>query len=131
VTFVAPLIVATAVASETRSRVYSAVDPVLRDIISPVGHFHFRFVLELVAGFQFFLIGMAVSAEGSSVAGFTNGLFLGSIEPVLLRIIGCVVEDSPLIVVAIAAYRRGFELHGMVLHDRFIFGKDKKCRREQ
>jgi hypothetical protein len=119
------------VASETGSRVYPAVDLVLRDIISPVGHFHFRFVLELVAGLQFFLIGMAVGAEGSSVAGFTNGLFLGGIESVLLRIIGGVVEDSPLIGVAIAAYGRGFELHGMVLHDGFIFGKGKKCRKKQ
>src|SRR5574341_2384802 len=80
-----PRIVLTAVAWEARSRVDPAVDPVLREIVSPVRHGPLRRVLVLVARLEFLLVRMAIGAEGLHVADLAGRFLLDRVELVAGR----------------------------------------------
>ena len=118
-------------ALHARCRVYSAVDLVLTEVVSPVRHVPLNRILEFVARFQFFLVRVAVRAEGLFVAGLTGLALLLCIEPVPRRVIAGMVQCRPPVLMAVAAHRRSSQFNGVLRRstDRMGTGIDSEEHR--
>jgi hypothetical protein len=127
VTYAAPLIILTAVTGKTGRGIDSAVYFVLVQVISPMRHRKLRRILELIAGFQLFLVRVAIGAEGLLVANITSLLVLCGVELVPRDIIRGVVQRCAAVSMAIAAYGGIFHLHRMFCRN----ARRVRARKEQ
>ena len=112
---------------ETGRGIDPAVYFVLVQVISPVRHGQLRSILELVAGLQLFLVGVAIGAEGLLVAHRTGLLILSCEEFMPRSIIRSMVQRSAGVRMAIAADRGIFNLRWMLCRH----ARGMRARKEQ
>jgi len=118
------------VATEARRRVEPAVNPVLHQIIAPVGQRHLGRTLIFVARLQLIFMRMAIGTEGLFMANIAGLLILGQIEFMPRNVICRMVHRRLVVGMTIAAEGRRGQLYRVQGHHALCLRACKEDKRD-